>query len=289
MDMFWSWNFTPFIDFFLLGEKNKHYELPPGKKLIFGKTPMDEIVQQLQTARVLMLHGDHFSEWNNLLLRIAKDFELDLPIQLFLSFGSDYKFLSNDLEALVETFSKSEFWYQNWCGDLERVTLLPIGMDNNAGLITVDSNLIQKKYNLVISSFTVNSEARREFVNFLDKHPELSVFCAPFYSDKNEFFKMLSEHYFSVCVSGNGYDTYRLWESILAKCVPIVVKNEFTLNLKKQYPNLPMIIFETWEELVDSLPNFTKEYYTTFWKKADIQCSTNAYWHAKLSELVNIP
>lgn len=289
MDAFWPWNFIPFIDYFLLGEMNKHYKLPPQKKIIFGEESDETIFEKLKVAKVIMIHGDHFPEWAHFLTKLALDDSLQLPIKLFLSFGSDYKFSDDQTEILASIFPSAKFWIQNWCGLLPQVELLPIGFDNNAGLITVDTKTISKKYTVVISCFTLNSIARREFVGFLDKHPELATLCAPFYDNKNEFFIMLGEHYFSVCPAGNGYDTYRFWESIHARSVPIVLKNEFTENLRLHYPNLPMILLDSWEDLFTIFPKLNKSYYDSFWQNADISCATNHFWISKLSALVNTP
>lgn len=289
MDYFWPWNFTPFIDFFLLGDLNKHYQLPEEKKIVLGTDSIPSMLEKLLKAKVIMIHGDHFQEWSHFFSRIAEDESIQLPVKLILSFGSDYTFSETNIEAFANLYPLARFWIQNWCGNLEQVELLPIGFDNNAGKITIDPSIIQKKYTVVISSFTINSVARKEFCSYLDKYPQLASICAPFYGNKNEFFTMLASHYFSICCAGNGFDTYRFWESIHAKCVAIVLRSEFTSNLQKHYPNLPMILLDSWEDLIPLLGRLNKEYYNTFWEKANINFATNHYWLTKLSELVNTP
>ena len=52
---------------------------------------------------------------------------------------------------------------------------------------------------------------------------------------------------FNLCPVGNGFDTHRIWESLLVKTIPIMVDSEFTRNLASL--NFPILVLDSWENL----------------------------------------
>ncbi len=66
-----------------------------------------------------------------------------------------------------------------------------------------------------------------------------------------DYLKILSKHYFCICVEGNGLDTHRFWECLYLKTVPIVLKNDWTRTMEGK---VPMILLDSWDSLnVDNL------------------------------------
>ncbi len=60
------------------------------------------------------------------------------------------------------------------------------------------------------------------------------------------YFKDLMRSKFSICPRGCGIDTYRFYDCLLHKCIPIIVKNdEFYKNLSI----FPILILDKWEDL----------------------------------------
>lgn len=56
----------------------------------------------------------------------------------------------------------------------------------------------------------------------------------------------LSQYKFCICPEGNGVDTHRLWEALYLKCIPIVIKSQFTETLQRH--NIPLIVLDKWED-----------------------------------------
>tara|TARA_Y100000996_G_C22282221_1_gene544513 strand:+ start:342 stop:626 length:285 start_codon:yes stop_codon:yes gene_type:complete len=52
---------------------------------------------------------------------------------------------------------------------------------------------------------------------------------------------------FNLCPIGNGFDTHRIWESLLVKTIPIMVDSEFSKNLVSL--NFPILVLDSWEHL----------------------------------------
>jgi hypothetical protein len=115
----------------------------------------------------------------------------------------------------------------------------------------------------------------------------LKYFCPflepPIYNE------LLSRSYFSLCPSGNGYDTYRFWESLCYGAVPIVKQNIFYKQLRRQYPKLPFLYIDDWKDLEEFVSTLTPELYTSLWKDADISPCWMDYWNPKFNALVGTP
>ena len=76
---------------------------------------------------------------------------------------------------------------------------------------------------------------------------------------------------FSVCPRGNGQDTHRLWESIYLKTIPILLRNNFSLNFYNL--NLPVLLIDNWSEI----NNFSKSDLSDIYKKHELEFKENNY------------
>ena len=105
----------------------------------------------------------------------------------------------------------------------------------------------------------------------------------PNHSDDGSYWKDLYEHKFNICSSpasdtdkNQNRDTYRLWETLVAGCIPIIKRSkmvEFFYSL-----NLPILIVNNWEEVSLDYLNKTLE---TFSKKT-LEATKEQYWINKL-------
>jgi len=76
------------------------------------------------------------------------------------------------------------------------------------------------------------------------------------YSDRLNYWRALGEHMFVAAPTGQGMDTYRLWEALFLGSVPVVVSSALDLL----YRDLPVIIIESWESInATSLANWKLE------------------------------
>lgn len=287
MESFSTRHLIPLIDWFLIG-KGIH-GLPPEKSLFWGQVPISDILEKLSNATKIMIHPDFYEIWTDFLVSCATERSLVFPFQQIFIFYSDTSMSPTDLQKLQQVYGSCQIWVQNWCASLPNVHLLPIGIDALTGPMLTDPSSIHKKYPLVISYFTVNSKARIEFVDFLESHPQLAPLCVLKHMEKPVFYRFLEDFYFSVCPSGNGYDTYRFWESLSKRCVPIVKRNPFFENLAAGFPNIPMIVLESWEDLISLLPKLNETYYRSFWENNPCEFLYKDYWITKLSVPSNIP
>jgi hypothetical protein len=80
---------------------------------------------------------------------------------------------------------------------------------------------------------------------------------------------------FVLCPSGLGFDTYRLWETLLMGSIPIVESNE---GFDRTYSNLPVLVVKSYELVT---PELLTEAFKCFTKYAHLflyEHLTESYW-----------
>ena len=65
--------------------------------------------------------------------------------------------------------------------------------------------------------------------------------------------------------------------------VPIVKKHDYYDNLLFQYPKIPIIVVDSWEELPALIETLTQEKYNSICTTADICMGETHYWIDKLN------
>lgn len=274
MEPFRAKHFFPYIDVFLLGESTQQFEVDADKKCILG-VDQARTFKLLKRATIIFIHPNNFDEWTDILIELA---DKQIPIKLFIFSGSDYTFHAGHIEAVAAFYPKAQFWIQNWIDDHPAVSPLPIGVN----LYTEVS--IERQHIFCISSITVNSLEREAFKIFILAHPELQRFMAP-HLDYEDFCRLLKSHYFSFCPQGNGFDSYRVWESLACGAIPIMKESPFTLVLYKHYPNLPIIYIRDYSDLFELIPALSKEMYESIISQSDCSVMTREYWISKVDTL----
>jgi len=235
-------------------------------------------IKKLYHSKILFIHPNAFDAWTDIILELTQ--RKSLPVKLIIICDSDYAIGDEHMEALVGLLPQTEFWIQNWCGTSERCTLLPIGV------VGQSQEVIPKTFPLGISFFLtyIGNEKREELCSFLLTHPELSSYIIP-RAPFNDYCKYLSQCYFSLCGMGEGYDTYRFWESLMVGAIPIVKNHPFFENLLYYYPGIPMIRLTEWEDLLPLLPTLTQEKYDSLMSSANLEVIKEQYWINKLERL----
>lgn len=67
--------------------------------------------------------------------------------------------------------------------------------------------------------------------------------------------------------------------------VPIVKKHDYFDNLLFQYPRIPMIVVDSWEQLPTLIESLTQEKYNSICNTADISMIETEYWVKKITAL----
>lgn len=248
------------------------------EKQIKSSYDLNDSIEKLSKAKVVAIQQHELLKWKPKLLFLSQT----IQPHAFVFGGTDISFTEEDFYELLEAFPSTRFFVTNFIGNHPRCHILPLG--------NVFSNMFNeaKTIMLSITYSRPNSQDRLEFYEFLQNNSQFQAFCAP-ELPLEEYNLLLARSFFSVCCCGNGYDTYRFWESLSQKAIPIVKNNRFFETLKLQYPQLPFVSIDDWKDLEFLLHILTPEYYENKMKTADFSVVFEPYWKSMLSEPVNIP
>ena len=271
-----------YVDLFLVGEvtqnalyKSDSLYIPDKNKIILNKTESG-IEEKILNATSIFIHPDNFADWTFILVnKIAPQKN---KIRLFIFCLTDYCFSNKTIHTISTMFPDAKFMIQNWIGDLPRIELLPIGVTSICDYLPVE---VERTEIFFISFVSLNSTERLKYRDFVYAYPAIQKYMHGFLENK-EFLKKMSQHFFTFCPQGNGFDSYRVWEALACRTVPILLETSFTRVLQKQYPNLPIIILNEYTDLFTLIPNLSKERYELMMSNCDLSPVYTDYWISRL-------
>lgn len=252
-----------------------------GKPIFTLKSPPKEVASVLWSAKSIYIHPDGFDYWIDVLQVLnAKH---TLPVKLFIFSGSDFSISDEHIEFWTMIFPKAKFWIQNYLGALPNCFIFPIGVNSS-----IEFQEQEKTHPLVISYFTPeNSQERTELKNYIEKTESLQPYCLPKMSI-DEYIEKISKAYFSVCPTGNGYDSLRFWESLSVGAIPLVLSSPFVEALMEHHPELPFMILEKWEDLPFFLGSKLQKVYDSYMGMSSLEILTEEYWQKEFDDIVLI-
>lgn len=174
------------------------------------------------------------------------------------------------------------FFSQNVVIKHPKLTCIPVGIANSfwphgnvntLSKVISDSKNAEKKF-LVSMALTpnTNSNVRQPIYDFFCKKD----FCKVFSGSYQDYLNTLSVSYFTISPFGYGLDCYRVWESCLVGCIPIVQ----TSPLDELYRDLPVLTVDDyfqitedflWEKSIEIRKNIAENKY-------NLQKLYFAYW-----------
>jgi len=170
-----------------------------------------------------------------------------------------------------------------------RVTALPLGLGSPSSSTTLTASEIDAARNSGITrnrwlyvNFRPDTNPRERQASY-DHFREISSSCdwltfdQPWERGCNEkFLEALVSHRFVLCPPGNGVDTHRMWESLLAGAIPVVKKSP----TMRPFSDLPILS-------VDDFREVTKELLEKVWARIEVPPlpplpMTESYWAEKI-------
>ena len=197
-------------------------------------------------------------------------------IELFFKDLSNIKNLSNitlvtsqaDRTITKKVFQKKPKFINNWYSinalhSHEDLIPIPIGISDsynlsnssNKQILNLKTNNIFDKEEKLYLNFRVNTNSSHRSKNLkLLKDKEFVVDDTGTENIEN-YLDMLTKYKYILCPLGNGIDTYRIWESLIAGSIPVVPNN----NAYRAFKHLPIIFYDNPEDLsVKYLENYAK-------------------------------
>lgn len=162
-------------------------------------------------------------------------------------------------------------WFTTNCNNLrEECEMLPLGVVDESCMKLINKNLHNPKTKPLYCNFqTYSNKKNREEVLRQCKTLE---FCTIEQNLSNQdYYKSLSEHSFVICPTGNGIDSYRVWEGLYLRTIPILQHSDFAIRLQREFP---IMIVDSYAELTtrkleDFLETvnfeYTEKLYKDYW------------------------
>jgi hypothetical protein len=97
----------------------------------------------------------------------------------------------------------------------------------------------------------------------------------------DEYFARIAEYKMNICPFGNGYDTHRLWETLYASRVPVVIRGAEDIGLFKLYEKLPIVILDEVKELLN-FPLLEKKYHQVKNQDWDLALLNFSFWQHQI-------
>jgi len=98
---------------------------------------------------------------------------------------------------------------------------------------------------------------------------------------QQQYYKDTSQHKFTLSPSGGGIDTYRTWEAMYLKSIPIVQPNDHW----KYFPDLPIIILDNYKRINKSF--LEDKYQEMLERDINIEKITLSFWKNLIYKIVN--
>ena len=112
---------------------------------------------------------------------------------------------------------------------------------------------------------------RVEAAEFSKKSP-VCDFYEPMPTDK--FYKTMASYRFMLSPFGNTYDTYKTFEALATKTIPIILKAPYA----EAYQGLPVVVVDSWDEVTaENLEKWWKELSPKM-KNCDKYTSSEFWW-----------
>jgi hypothetical protein len=119
------------------------------------------------------------------------------------------------------------------------------------------SNILKNENKLILSCFRDYSNINRLEINktienskIIDKYSEIN---------NRKYLSLVGEYKFNISPEGNGFDSHRIWESIILESIPIVENTSFISNLASE--GVPLLVLNEWKEIYEITPKFLNDYY----------------------------
>ena len=202
---------------------------------------------------------------------------------ILISHNSDRNITQEEIKYMD---SKILHWFaQNMIGKNNKISVLPIGLENLRyqlnGVLSdfqTTENIEKSKTTLLSFNVVTNSKERKKVLESLKNNRFIENNS---FGNHREYFEELKKYKFNLCPEGNGLDTHRIWESLLASVIPVMIRNTFTENLASL--NFPIMLLDKWEDFNSfSIEDLNKYYKKETASKSFFDIVSYEYWLNKI-------
>jgi hypothetical protein len=165
---------------------------------------------------------------------------------------------------------------------LENKRYLKNGLKRNFKRLSISAVNNTEKSNQVLCSFSVHSNPliREPLLKIAENRKDL-ITIKNFQKSK-PYLEELSTYLYNLCPEGNNFESHRIWESLIFRTTPIVIKNLVNTNFYNL--GVPLIMLDRWEDL-NSITKQDLELLNKVNKNKDYEkFSELKYWTSTINE-----
>lgn len=224
-----------------------------------------EFYQEFKRPIRLFIYTHMFDQFINHVL-----YKLDTKINYVLYLhNSDHELNQSHFNKLLKYKCIKKVYSQNInCTFNDKFNILPIGLANSMwphgdtlGVYEIMSKTyyLNKSKNLYININPKTFSYRQTVLNELNNRPmdfQINTTPKPF----KDYLHDLSQHFFCLCIRGNGLATHREWEALYLGVIPVFINNKFT-NIDKHLVYFKTLNLPFYEITDDNLDKYTDEFF----------------------------
>jgi hypothetical protein len=230
--------------------------------------------QPSQYNKAIVFGYTHHLEW---LSRATTIFERPFVL---ITHNSDMEVANTPYVRAILAAPNLICWYtSNLCFRHPKLRILPIGIANRQwphGADFMHFTNLHQDHTIIKSNgiylcvrVETNPGPRTQCVDALK---QCGIDCLPIVPSLENIGRMAT-YRFCVCPPGNGHDTHRLWEALVLKCVPVVVRDAFIDTLLYEHPTLPIVVLDQWTDFrVELLPPYESFDFTPVDDVMNVRC-----------------
>jgi hypothetical protein len=211
---------------------------------------------------------------------------------IFITGNSDHPITNKLVEMCPKNIIK---WYaENAMSNDPKIVPIPIGIENQfeckrSGHGIPFTERYNKKYEIInnllknkkeeptkfiYSNFSTHTNPKqRESLKKISIESTFITWSEPDLSYEN-LYKEIFDHKMVLCPVGNGLDTHRLWETLAAGAIPIVIKDNFIKQLIRTFPEIPLVLCDNYYKV---------DYDNLEYKNFNLEFLNKEFWISKIN------
>jgi hypothetical protein len=214
--------------------------IPYGKK---GSKKVN--AKRLAKAKSIFIQSDKLRDFLSTWGKFVKS-------DILISGGTDQNFIS---EIEVPSKIRLVLLQNSAISDNKQIFTLPLGLEDRhlgrAGLKRYHKlkGVSKISERILVPPMSPTNAIRRQIIIRTLMKPELFEVKTEMMYEK-EYFEILKDYQFVLCLEGNGFDVHRMWETLYCGSFPVMLRTTWSESLK--YLKLPILYFSEVSDLTDT-------------------------------------
>ncbi len=238
---------------------------------VYGRSGLDALnKKKSEKAQILFVNSDRFNQIN---------FAKFPSLKVVISGNSDTNF-DKDLNMPRDI---KLFLLQNCSLSAKNIKTLPIGLENKStgrysNLKHFSAQIKKEKFNskILVPPMSNTNPIRSLAITTCLDIPEIYDVQIGYLHEK-EYFNLIKNYQFILCLEGNGFENHRIWEALYLGLFPVLLRTKWSATL--DYLNLPILLiddlseikysdlYEFWLANLNFNPNFAPQLWLNYWEE----------------------